>query len=126
PAVTGSVTPASPRASAPASTRDPAAILGDQTAGLTPPPKITSATGGTDPFSYFVQAGAYGRTEDAEQQRARLAMMGLEGRLTEREQAGRTVYRVRLGPFDKRGDAEAAKEKLAASGVEAALVRVQR
>lgn len=126
PAVTGSVTPASPRASAPASTRDPAAILGDQTAGLTPPPKITSATGGTDPFSYFVQAGAYGRTEDAEQQRARLAMMGLEGRLTEREQAGRTVYRVRLGPFDKKGDAEAAKEKLAASGVEAALVRVQR
>ncbi|MES3014428.1 MAG: SPOR domain-containing protein [Pseudomonadota bacterium] len=128
PAVTGGVTPppAAPRASAPAGVRDPAAILADKPAA----PKITSsasgAAGGADPFSYFVQAGAYGRTEDAEAQRAKLAMLGLEGRLTEREQAGRTVYRVRLGPFERKGDAEAAKEKLAGAGVEAALVRVQR
>jgi cell division protein FtsN len=53
-------------------------------------------------------------------------MLGLEGKLTEREQAGKTVYRVRVGPFDKKADAEAAKDKLASSGVEAALVRVQR
>lgn len=129
PAVTGSVTPpatSSARASAPQSTRDPAAILADKAAA----PKITSSpsgnAGGTDPFNYFVQAGAYGRSEDAEAQRAKLAMLGLEGKLTEREQAGHTVFRVRVGPFDKKGDAEAAKEKLAASGVEAALVRVQR
>ena len=125
PAVTGSVTPP---ASAPAVLRDPAAILADKAAAPLPPRFTSSAPGaaGGDPFSYFVQAGAYGRTEDAEQQRAKLGMMGMEGRLTEREQAGRTVYRVRLGPFDKKGDADAAKEKLAAAGVEAALVRVQR
>jgi len=137
PAVTGSVTPPPPatrasapaaRASAPASTRDPAAILADK--APPPAPKITtsaaSAAGGADPFTYFVQAGAYGRSEDAEQQRAKLAMLGLEGRLTEREQAGRTVYRVRVGPFDRKGDAEAAKAKLGDAGVESALVRVQR
>ncbi len=144
PAVTGSVTPppaarasapaarasaTAGRASAPASTRDPAAILADK---APPPaaPKITtsaaSGAGGADPFTYFVQAGAYGRPEDAEQQRAKLAMLGLEGRLTEREQAGRTVYRVRVGPFDRKGDAEAAKSKLGDAGVESALVRVQR
>jgi len=132
PAVTGGVAPppaasatSSARASAPAGARDPAAILADKPAA----PKITASTSGAvgaDPFSYFVQAGAYGRTEDAEAQRAKLAMLGLEGRLTEREQAGRTVYRVRLGPFDNKGDAEAAKEKLTTAGVEAALVRVQR
>jgi len=110
-----------------ASTRDPAAILGDKL----PTPALraaapASAGAGADPFSYFVQAGAYGRTEDAEQQRAKLAMMGLEGKLSEREQSGRTVYRVRLGPFDKRIDAEAAKERLTDAGIEAALVRVQR
>jgi cell division protein FtsN len=121
----------SPRASSP-SARDPAAILGDApaVAPVAPPaPKFAnaaSASSGPDPFNYFVQAGAYGRTEDAEQQRAKLAMMGLEGKLTEREQSGRTVYRVRVGPFDKKADAEAAKDKLASSGVEAALVRVQR
>ena len=53
-------------------------------------------------------------------------MLGLEARLSEREQAGRTVYRVRIGPFERRDDAEAAKEKLAGSGIEGALVRVQK
>jgi len=50
----------------------------------------------------------------------------MEGKLSEREQSGRTVYRVRVGPFDKRADADAAKEKLDGAGIEAALVRVQR
>jgi len=81
---------------------------------------------GADPFTYFVQAGAYGRTEDAEQQRAKLAMLGIESRLTEREQAGRTVYRVRVGPFDRKEDADSAKEKLSEAGVDSALVRVQK
>ena len=85
----------------------------------------TSAlTGG--PFTYFVQAGAYSRSEDAEQQRARLAMLGMESRLTEREQGGRMVYRVRVGPFDRREDAETTKERLTDSGVDAALVAVQK
>jgi len=78
------------------------------------------------PFSYFVQAGAYSRSEDAEQQRARLAMLGVDSRLTEREQGGRMVYRVRVGPFERREDAENAKEKLGDSGVDSALVAVQK
>ena len=40
------------------------------------------------------------------------AMLGVESRLTEREQGGRTVFRVRVGPFEKKEDADAAKEKL--------------
>jgi cell division protein FtsN len=84
------------------------------------------AVGASSQFSYFVQAGAYSRSEDAEQQRARLAMTGVESRLTEREQGGRMVYRVRVGPFDRREEAEAAKEKLAESGVDSALVAVQK
>ena len=115
----------SPRASAPATVtapaRDPAVIAADR-----PAPAGLAAGSGPDPFSYFVQAGAYARTEDADQQKARLAMMGMEGRITERDQAGRTVYRVRLGPFEKKADADAAKEKLGAAGIESQLVRVQR
>jgi cell division protein FtsN len=85
------------------------------------------STGATpDPFSYFVQAGAFARSEDAEQQRAKLAMMGVESKLTEREQGGRMVYRVRVGPFETKEDADAAKEKLGDAGVDSALVRVQK
>ena len=110
-----------PKASAPSSTRDPAAMLADRPAAAS-----ASAKTGADPFMYFVQAGAYGRTEDADQQRAKLAIQGFTARVTEREQAGRTVYRVRVGPYDKKDDADAAKEKLDSAGVESALVRVQK
>ena len=112
------------RASAPSSARDPSAILADRPA--TKPPVAGGTGTDPDPFRYFVQAGAYSRTEDADQQRANLAMIGLEGRITEREQSGRTVYRVRVGPFENKADADAAKEKVGAAGVEAQLVRVQR
>jgi len=120
-------TPAAPmaRASAPASTRDPAAILSDRPQAAAPARPV-QPTPAADPFAYFVQAGAFGRPEDAEQQRAKLAMHGYEAKVTEREQSGRTMYRVRLGPFDRKDDADGAKEKLAGIGVETALVRVQK
>ena len=84
------------------------------------------AASGIDPFSYFIQAGAFRTPEDAEQQRAKLSLMGFQAKVTEREQSGRTVYRVRLGPFDKKDDADRTKEKLDNQSIETALVRVQR
>lgn len=79
-----------------------------------------------DPFLYYVQAGAFRTADDAEAQRAKLSLMGVEAKVLEREQAGRQVFRVRVGPFDKREDAERNKDKLEAGGFETALVRVQR
>lgn len=78
------------------------------------------------PVTYYIQAGAYARSDDAEQQRANLGLLGMTAKVTEREQAGRTVYRVRVGPFEHKEDADAAKERLSSAGVDAALVRVQR
>ncbi|MEY5100230.1 MAG: hypothetical protein RJA36_2949 [Pseudomonadota bacterium] len=79
-----------------------------------------------DPFIYFIQAGAFRSPEDAESQRAKLAMLGFDAKVSEREQAGRLVYRVRLGPFRQKGEADRAQERLAVQGVEGALVRTQR
>jgi cell division protein FtsN len=87
----------------------------------------SSAKPGVDAFVYFVQVGAYVSNDDAEQQRAKLAMGGLKARITEREQAGKLMYRVRLGPFETRDDAERVRDQTSASGYgEAALVRVPR
>jgi cell division protein FtsN len=99
--------------------RDPAAIL---SGAVTPGPSGAAAP---TPV-YFVQAGAYTRAAEAEQQRARLAMMGLTARVTELEQSGRTVYRVRLGPYDTQAEADRAQGQLSSQGIEAALVRAQR
>jgi cell division protein FtsN len=113
-------TPASAPRSAtelkPAVTADP---LGDLA-------KARAASAGAEPFSYFVQVGAFRTADDAENQRAKLSLMGVETKITEREQSGRAVFRVRVGPFDKKEDADKAKGKLDASGLETALVRVQR
>ncbi len=85
-----------------------------------------SAGASNEPFLYFVQVGAFRTPEDAETQRAKLSLSGVEAKVSEREQSGRTVFRVRVGPFDRKEEAERSKEKLEAGGLEAALVRVQR
>lgn len=86
-----------------------------------------SAQAGPDPFQYYIQVGAYAHNEDAEQQRAKLAMSGLTARVTEREQTGRTVYRVRIGPFEARDEAEAVRGQAAEAGYrDATLVPVPR
>lgn len=85
-----------------------------------------AAKGSLDPFDYFVQAGAFRTQADADAQRAKLAMLGWEARVSEREQNGRPVFRVRVGPFTKRDDAEQIKEKLDSAAVDSTLVRVQR
>jgi cell division protein FtsN len=88
-----------------------------------PKPSEDSAT--NDPFIYFVQAGAFRTADEAEAQRAKLGFLGLDARLSEREQGGRTVYRVRVGPIDK-VEAERVRSKLESAHIESAMVRVQR
>ncbi|MEO6409243.1 MAG: SPOR domain-containing protein [Burkholderiaceae bacterium] len=113
------------RAASAATKRDaPATALVDKPGAKPPAPGAASGLG--DPFNYFVQAGAYARADDAEQQRARLAMMGFEARLSEREQSGRTVYRVRLGPFERKDDADSTRDRLTGAGFDASMVRVQK
>ena len=108
------------------SSRDAAAILnGLANAGDSTDASKAGAPG-ADPFIYFVQVGAYSKSEDAEQQRARLALAGIRATVTEREQNGRTVHRVRLGPFDKREEADAQTDRAKTIDPDASLVRVDR
>lgn len=136
PPAAAAIAPAPPVATIPAPaavpdrTPAPAAKSGRSPAG-DPLGELASArsaapSSGSDPFFYFVQAGAFRTAEDAEAQRAKLSLMGIEAKVTEREQSGRQVFRVRTGPFEKKEEADRQKEKLEASGIETALVRVQR
>jgi cell division protein FtsN len=120
PVATAPAAPASvPGARAPA--RDPGAILSGAD-----PAQPRSAAAAPDPFVYFVQAGAFTRTDDAEQQRGKLGMLGYTAKITEREQSGRVVYRVRMGPFPTRDQADALQVKLQDQGIEAQIVRVEK
>jgi cell division protein FtsN len=88
--------------------------------------KARAGSSAVEPFIYFVQVGAFRNPEDAESQRAKLSLGGVEARVTEREQSGRAVFRVRVGPFDRKEDADKSKERLESSGMDTALVRVAR
>jgi len=113
---------AAPAASAPAA---PAPAASAPPPAATPQP-ANKAPATNDPFTYFVQAGAFKSAADADAQKAKLSMMGIEAKVSEREQAGRAIFRVRSGPFDDKDQAEKIKARLDANGMDAALVRVQR
>ncbi len=113
--------------------KDPAAILSGgarpasaAAAATTPPAPPAPLAPRVDAFVYFVQAGAFTRSDEAEQQRARLGLLGLAAKITEREQAGRTVYRVRVGPFSQRDEADKLQARLQEQTIEAQIVRVEK
>jgi cell division protein FtsN len=99
---------------APAASEDP---LGDLAA---------SKAQQSDAFQYFVQVGAFVASADAEGQRAKLALGGYDPVISQREQEGKIIYRVRLGPFDTKSQAEQIQMQLKTTKFESALIRVQR
>jgi len=103
-------------------TADPLGDLAQARSGLSTPATAAAA----DPFDYVLQVGAYRTSTDADAQKAKLALMGLDAKVSEREQAGRSVFRVRLGPYADKVAAERVRVKLEDSGIDNTLVRVQR
>ena len=85
-----------------------------------------SKTQAADAFYYFVQVGAFNSSDESQTQRAKLALGGFDPKISEREQAGKVIYRVRLGPFETKTEAEDTQAKLKATKFESALIRVQR
>jgi cell division protein FtsN len=107
----------------PAVTADPLGDLAKAKSGLSTP-ATNSVT--ADPFDYVIQVGAYRTLADADAQKAKLALMGMDAKVSERDQSGRTVYRVRLGPYDDKAAAEKVRARLESNSIENTLVRVQR
>ena len=107
----------------PAVTADPLGDLAKSKSGLSTPAANSASA---DQFDYVIQVGAYRTSNDADAQKAKLALMGLDAKVSERDQAGRSIFRVRLGPFTDKAAAEKIRTRLEGSGIENTLVRVQR
>lgn len=75
---------------------------------------------------YFVQAGAFQNPADADQLKARLALLGLVATVEPANLPDRgTWYRVRLGPFNQLEEINRVRSTLAQNGVDASLVRIK-
>ena len=75
---------------------------------------------------YFIQAGSFQNPADADNLKARLAVIGFESSVepTALPDKG-TWYRVRLGPFRRIDEINKARSQLALNGVDASLVRLK-
>ncbi|MGN6701343.1 MAG: SPOR domain-containing protein [Burkholderiaceae bacterium] len=77
-------------------------------------------------YTYYLQAGAFRGRTDAENTRARLALLGFEAQVSERQTDNGTMYRVRVGPFERIEEMNRMRSRLSDEGVDAAVVRVPR
>lgn len=75
---------------------------------------------------YFIQAGAFQNPADADNQKARLAILGFESNVEPTNLPDRgTFYRVRLGPYSKVEELNRVRQSLAQNGIDANLVKVK-
>jgi cell division protein FtsN len=75
---------------------------------------------------YFVQAGSFQNPADADNQKARLAILGFESSVEPANLPDKgTWYRVRLGPYTKVEDINRVRASLAQSGIDASLVKIK-
>jgi len=76
--------------------------------------------------TYFLQAGSFQNPADADNLKARLALMGMEANVEPANLAEKGVwYRVRLGPFTRIDEINRLRQQLVQNGVEASLVRIK-
>jgi cell division protein FtsN len=75
---------------------------------------------------YFIQAGSFQNPADADNQKARLAILGFESSVEPASLPDKgTWYRVRLGPYTKVDEINRVRASLAQSGIDASLVKIK-
>ncbi|HUW39079.1 MAG TPA: SPOR domain-containing protein [Rhodocyclaceae bacterium] len=107
-------TPTTPDQAAPAARSSP---------GVAPPAAKPSAPAAASE-SFYLQAGAFQKSGEADNLKAKLAMMGLETDVQVVQLAGQgTVYRVRVGPYSKPEELNRVRAQLSQNGIQATVVK---
>ena len=74
--------------------------------------------------SFYLQAGAFQKAVDADNLKAKLAMLGLDTEVQEATLADKGVmYRVRVGPYSRPDDMNKARNQLVQNGIQATVVK---
>jgi cell division protein FtsN len=75
---------------------------------------------------YFIQAGSFQNPAEADNQKARLAILGFESSVEPANLPDKGIwYRVRLGPYKKVEEINKVRQQLAQNGIDASLVKVK-
>ena len=75
---------------------------------------------------YFIQAGSFQHAEDADNLKAKLAMLGVEASVQAVDLAEKGIWhRVRVGPFTAIGDIDQVRASLQQNGIQTSLIKVR-
>ena len=92
----------------------------------TPKDPIASIAAATQGPEYWLQTGAYKVQEEAQRQKAMLAMQGLEALISERELDGAALWRVRVGPFVGQSEVTQTRARLQSAGIPSTIIRINK
>lgn len=91
--------------------------------GKTPPAQAEARPAPSEKF--FLQVGAFGSVDEADNLKARLAFMGIESSSQRVDTPDKgTLNRVRVGPFKSPEDMNRVRAELAQAGIPASVVKV--
>jgi cell division protein FtsN len=93
---------------------------------MAPKDPIASIAAATQGPEYWLQTGAYKVQEEAQRQKAILAMQGLEALISEREVDGATLWRVRVGPFIGQSEVTQMRARLQGAGIPSTIIRINK
>jgi cell division protein FtsN len=90
------------------------------------PHDLARVAAADDKVVYFLQAGAFREMSDAENTRAKLALLGFEAAVSDRTSDAGVLHRVRVGPYNQVEAMNKARAKLIDAGIDVAIVRNQK
>lgn len=76
--------------------------------------------------AYFLQAGAYGNAAEADQIKAKLALLGFEAKVLIANDGEKMLHKIRLGPYKSLDELNTARARLTQSGIETILVKTSQ
>ncbi len=132
PASAAAAAPAKPDAKVPVVDKSTAAVAAAKPKAAEAKPadgkeSAKEAAAGEEKWIYYLQAGAFREQADAENAKAKLALLGIEARITERpSDDGSVLYRVRIGPLAQVDAMNKVRSKLSENGVDVAVVRIPK
>lgn len=89
-----------------------------------PAPRTEALTAIAEPGVYVLQAGSFLTAADAETQRARLALLGVESRIQRVTIDDRAFHRVRIGPLEDLDEVNSIRRRLIDAEIESMVMRI--
>ena len=72
---------------------------------------------------YFLQVGAYAKRDEADAQKANLAIQGIQSKISEVASGGSSIWRVRIGPFNTIEDSNSVRDKLNGMDMKSTVIK---